>query len=55
MSKTSSEVKNRWNAEHYDRITVLLPKGYKDKLKEAAGSGGVTAWVKAAIDEKLKK
>ena len=30
-SKTSAEVKNRWNEKNYDRITVMAPKGKKDE------------------------
>ena len=34
MSKTSSEVKNRWNKKAYDMTAVRLPKGMKDRLVE---------------------
>ena len=30
MSTTSTEVKNRWNAQHYDRTVINLPKGGAD-------------------------
>lgn len=31
---TSSEVKNRWNAAHYTRLTVVLDKDEAAKYKE---------------------
>lgn len=55
MGKTSAAVKNRYNAKAYDRFQLYLPKGYKDRLREAAKGGSVTAWVKDAIDTKLKE
>ena len=56
MSKTSAAVKNRYNTKAYDRIQVLLPKGYKEKLRSAVGeSGSITAFIKDAIDKKLKE
>lgn len=55
MGKTSTASKNRWNAANYDRIQMLLPKGYKDRLLAAAGEGKVTAFIREAIDVKLKE
>lgn len=55
MSKTSAAAKNRYNAKAYDRIQILLPKGYKDKLLAVAGSGNVTSYIREAIDAKLKE
>ena len=31
---TSSEVKNRWNAAHYTRITIFLDKDEAEQYKE---------------------
>ena len=39
---TSAKVKNRWNAAHYDRITVLVQKGEKEKLSKIAEQEGTT-------------
>lgn len=37
MGNTSSKVKNKWNAEHYTRLTIMLDKeeaeAYKNKCK----------------------
>lgn len=52
--KTSAAVKNRWNAENYDRIAVIVPKGRRAELKEIAkkkGFSSVNALVIAALDE----
>ena len=54
---TSAEVKNRWNKENYDRITVMLPKGDKEKLKQYADSHGiksVNALIIAALEDFMK-
>ena len=39
---TSAEVRNRWNAKHYDRINVTLPKGYGELFKDYCDERGVT-------------
>ena len=36
MGKTSASVKNRYNAKVYDRIALVVPKGRKQTLEEAA-------------------
>lgn len=40
MSKTTSEVKNRWNAKSYDRIMFVVKKDgdIKDRIKQRAES-----------------
>lgn len=40
MSKTSAEVKNRYNKKNYDAITFAARKGCKDILKAAARQSG---------------
>ena len=42
MGKTRSEVKNRWADKHYDRVTIIVPKGEKESWKEAARAEGKT-------------
>ena len=39
---TSPAVRNRWNAKHYDRINVTLPKGYGDLFKAYCEEKGTT-------------
>lgn len=36
MGKTSSIVKNHWNAAHYDVINIRLPQGSRDEIKAIA-------------------
>lgn len=40
MSKPTAEVKNRWNNAHYDRVTITVPKGEKERIKAYAISQG---------------
>lgn len=55
MSKTSAEVKNRWNAKHYDRILLLVPKGYREEIRERATAEGKTVnqFIREAIAAKM--
>lgn len=39
---TSTEVKARYNRKAYDRLTLTLPKGSAELLKEAAASKGMS-------------
>lgn len=57
MGKTSSEVKNRWNAKAYDRIELRVKKGQKDAIKAAADEAGLSlnAYIQQAIDERMKR
>ena len=57
MGRTSSEVKNRWNAKAYDRIELRVKKGQKDAIKAAADEAGlsVNAYIQQAIDERMKQ
>ena len=50
MSKTSAEVKNRWNEKNYDRITVMVKKGTKDEWKKLAKENGFASLNKYIID-----
>lgn len=40
MGKTSAAVKNKWNAENYDRINLTVPKGKKEEYKATAEANG---------------
>ena len=57
MGKTSSAVKNRYNAKAYDRINLTVTKGKKEIIKEYAESKGDTlnGFINRAIDEAMKK
>lgn len=39
-TKTSSEVKNRWNEKNYDRITIMAKKGKKEEWERLAKENG---------------
>ena len=49
--------RNQYAAEHYDRVTLALPAGFREKLDKAAAEAGIsrTALIVRAIDEYLKK
>lgn len=42
MGKTSTEVKARYNAKAYDRLTVTVPKGTASIIKAAADERGMS-------------
>lgn len=39
---TSCKVRNRWNAKHYDRINITIPKGYGEIFKEYCKENNTT-------------
>lgn len=55
MGKTSSKVKDRYNAKVYEEIKVRVYKGEKDKIKAHAETKGesVNGFIKRAIDETI--
>lgn len=57
MGRTSSEVKNRWNAKAYDRIELRVKKGQKDAIKAAADEAGLSlnAYIQQAIEKQMKR
>ena len=57
MGKTSSKVKDRYNAKAYDEIKVRVTKGKKDEIKAAADNQGksVNGFINEAIDEKMNR
>ncbi len=57
MGKTSSAVKDRYNAKVYDEIKVRVPKGQKEKISAHAEARGesVNGFIKRAIEETLKR
>lgn len=46
---------NEYNAVKYDKIGLMLPKGSKDKIKQAAEEKGVSvnAWITELIRKEL--
>lgn len=45
----------KYRAEHYDRIEIRLPKGYKDTIKDHVSKNGINinVWLKELIDKEL--
>ena len=52
MGKTSSAVKNRYNAKVYDRVLLAIPKGLKDEWKARAEENGesLTKFIMNAVE-----
>ena len=42
VGRTSTQVKNRWNAEHYSRLSVSIPKEDGERFKEKCKRENVT-------------
>lgn len=55
MGKTSSAVKNRYNAKVYDQLPIRIPKGHKATVESAAAAAGesVNGYVQRAILNRL--
>lgn len=56
-TKTSSEVKNRWNEKNYDRITVMAPKGKKDewsKIAKEKGFKGLSGFIIDCVNKQTE-
>ena len=54
MGKTSSAVKNKYNAKAYDRINLTMPKGKKEVIQNHAEERGesTNAFINRAINER---
>ena len=54
--KASTRAKNKYNAENYDNLRIVVPKGKKDKIKAYAESKGesINGFVNRAIDEAME-
>ena len=58
MGRTSSIVKDRYNAKAYDEIKLRVKKGEKEKIKahaEAHDGGSVNAFIQRAISETMER
>lgn len=55
--KASTKAKNKYNAENYDSLRIVVPKGKKDVLKAHAQSKGesLNSFVNRAIDETVER
>ena len=57
MGKTSSKVKDRYNAKAYDELKIRVPKGEKEQIKAHADNQGesLNGFINRAIDETMKR
>lgn len=57
MGKTSSAVKDRYNAKAYDEIKVRVPKGRKAEIQAHAEQQGesVNTFIKRAVDNQISR
>ena len=57
MGKTSSAVKDRYNAKAYDALTLRVPKGYKAVIQSQADAAGqsLNAYIKESIDRRMEQ
>ena len=57
MGKTSSVVKNRYNAKAYDRFIVTVKKGKKEKIQAYAAALGksLNGYIVDLIDKDMAK
>lgn len=48
---------NKYNKENYDRITMMSPKGTKEKLNKYAERAGLSAsgFLNTAMNEKMER
>ena len=53
--KQASKYIYEYTRDTYDRVSLLLPKGTKEQIKQVAGSESVNAWIADAVADKLKK
>lgn len=53
----STDYKNKWQAENRERINMVVPKGYKEKIKTIAQKTGesVNGYIKKAVDERMDR
>lgn len=57
MSRTSSEVKDRYNRKAYDDITLRVRKGHKADMQAAAERAGLSlnAYIVRAVERQMSE
>ncbi len=57
MSEKKREKENAYIAEHFDRLSIALPKGKKDQLRKLATDRhmSVTKLIVKMLDDELEK
>ena len=52
--KNRYKKQNEYIEKSFDRVSVTLPRGTKERITAAAGGASVNAFIKSAIFEKLE-
>ena len=57
IRKSQIDAVTRYTAKHYDRMVVTVPKGERDKVKEAASHQGesMNTFIVTAINERIER
>ncbi len=57
MGTKSTEAKNRYNTKTYDTISIRQPKGWRDKVKDAADKAGksLAGYIRDAVDKEMRR
>ena len=57
MGKTSSAVKDKWNAKAYDEIKIRVPKGEKETIQAHASALGesTNSFIIRAINNQIEQ
>lgn len=42
MGKTSTATKNKWNAQNYDQLRIVVKKGQKERIQSFAEAHGMS-------------
>ncbi|MCH1971630.1 hypothetical protein MCI89_04615 [Muricomes sp. OA1] len=52
-----TDYKNKWQSENRERINLVVPKGYKEAVRQHADMTGesVNGYIKKAIDERMER
>lgn len=56
-TKAQQQAQNRWIEKKFDRINLLVPKGQKQVIQEAAKARGesVNAFIVRAVERELER
>ena len=58
QGKASTRAKNKYNANNYDSLRIVVPKGEKEKIKahaEKYDKGSINGFVNRAINETMER
>ena len=57
MSKTSTAAKAKYNAKTYDRLSITVRKGQREKIKAYADRNGesINSYINRLISEDMEK